>query len=221
MTAAAHRDLHAIVLAGGTGERLGHRSKADVELAGRRLLDVVLEGLAPLVGGTVVIVAPESVRVPAGVVRTLEDPPLGGPLAGVGAGMRSLARAGAAPGASPASAVVVCGVDTPGIGEIAPLLVGALARRPDSDGAVTLGGAPRPVRQYLQSVYRIDALAGALAAVGGLRHRGVRRVLAGLDLVEVRVPDDRCRDVDTPEDIAWWGRRLGAGGGPRRSPSWE
>lgn len=81
--------VDAIILAGGTGERLGGVSKADLDVSGR-LLDRVLEGLSPLVDGTVVVVAPESVSVPAGVVRTMEDPPGGGPLAGIGAGLEAL-----------------------------------------------------------------------------------------------------------------------------------
>ena len=73
----AHR-LHAIVLAGGGGRRLGGASKADLDIAGRRLLERVLTGLDGVVDGLRVVVAPPSVRVPRGVLRTLEDPPHGG-----------------------------------------------------------------------------------------------------------------------------------------------
>ncbi len=220
------RAVHAIVLAGGTGERLGRRSKADVELAGRRLLDLVLEGLAPVVDGTVVVVAPSSVRVPERVVRTLEDPPLGGPLAGIGAGLAVIAAARRArvrdarpstgdEGARGTSTmpdgdlVVVCSVDTPGIGVLAPRLVAALAAAAPWDGAAIVGGAPEPFRQYLQAVYRLEALSEALERAGRLRHRGVTRALSVLDLLDVPASADECRDVDTPADIAWWTARLG------------
>jgi hypothetical protein len=38
---------------------------------------------------------------------------------------------------------------------------------------------------------------------------GVRRVLRALTLERVDVSVDVCRDVDTPEDRAWWESRLG------------
>ena len=37
---------------------------------------------------------------------------------------------------------------------------------------------------------------------------GVRRVLRALALERVDVSADVCRDVDTPEDVAWWGAHL-------------
>nr|DAP50019.1 MAG TPA: molybdopterin-guanine dinucleotide biosynthesis protein [Caudoviricetes sp.] len=33
---------------------------------------------------------------------------------------------------------------------------------------------------------------------------GVRRVLRALEVERVNVSADVCRDIDTPEDIAWW-----------------
>ncbi|MCG7308570.1 molybdenum cofactor guanylyltransferase [Brachybacterium sp. ACRRE] len=77
-----------IVLGGGEGRRLGGVSKPDLVLGGRRLLDLVLDagsGCAPRV-----VVAPDSVEVPSGVLRTLEDPPAGGPVAGIAAGLALL-----------------------------------------------------------------------------------------------------------------------------------
>ena len=75
----------AIVLAGGTGRRLGGVLKPQVTVRGRRLLDHVLDATAQ--ARRVVVVAPETVPVPDGVVRTLEDPPHGGPVAGIAAGL--------------------------------------------------------------------------------------------------------------------------------------
>ena len=91
--------LDVLVLAGGTGRRLGGASKPDVVARGARLLDHVLNGVAavrsPLGGGRSVVVAPAGVEVPDGVLRALEDPPFGGPVAGIAAG---LARLSAEPG---------------------------------------------------------------------------------------------------------------------------
>ena len=86
-----------IVLAGGTGARLDGASKPDVVARGLRLLDHVLAGLEQLREqglplGRVCVVAPAEVALPGGVLRALEDPPLGGPVAGIGAGLDVLGR---------------------------------------------------------------------------------------------------------------------------------
>ncbi|MCL3795622.1 NTP transferase domain-containing protein, partial [Actinomyces sp. AC-19-1] len=85
-TAVGAGGLDVVVLAGGTGARLGGVSKPDVVARGGRLIDHVLRGLdslrGPLALGGVVVVAPEDVSLPDGVLRALEDPPLGGPVAG-------------------------------------------------------------------------------------------------------------------------------------------
>ena len=82
--------LDVVVLAGGRGRRLGGLSKADLVVGGARLLDHILGDLAdwdhPAVTlGRTVVVAPDTVNVPDGVRRTLEEPPGGGPSAGVAA----------------------------------------------------------------------------------------------------------------------------------------
>ncbi|WP_316670713.1 NTP transferase domain-containing protein [uncultured Propionibacterium sp.] len=194
--------VHAVVLAGGTGERLGGVSKADIVLGGRRLLDRVAGALRDVVDGALVVVAPDSVEAPDGCPRILEDPPGGGPLAGIAAGLDALP-----PPAGPCEWVLVCGVDTPAIGELAPRLVRALAERP-GEGAVIVGGEPEPYRQYLQGLYRRDRLVGLLGSVR-VRGRGVARTLRVLDLIEVSAPAGECRDLDGPADLAWWAGRLG------------
>lgn len=80
-----------IVQVGGTGARLGGASKPDVVVGGRRLLDIFFAELAGVgFSGRAVVVAPEGVAVPAGAIRTLEDPPHGGPPAGIAAGLEQL-----------------------------------------------------------------------------------------------------------------------------------
>ena len=44
----------------------------------------------------------------------------------------------------------------------------------------------------------------AEATLGSVRGVGVRRVLRALDVERVSVSADVCRDIDTPEDVAWW-----------------
>jgi|GEM_PF-54805 len=94
-----------IVLAGGTGIRLGGVSKPDVVVGGKRLLDLALAEVrracdraaggaqhdsAGVPAPEIVVVAPDGVALPPDVHRTLEDPPLGGPVAGLAAGLAEL-----------------------------------------------------------------------------------------------------------------------------------
>lgn len=197
-------DLAAIVVGGGGGERLGGVSKPDLTLGGVRLIDRVCDALLEACGAGCVAVVPPAVRVPDGVLRTLEDPPGGGPLAGIDAGLAALG--------APADAwVVVVSVDCPSVADVlAALLDEPLGDR--CEGRILRGGVPEPFDQYLMGVYRVGALRRvideAVARRGSVRGMGVRRVLRALALERVDVSADVCRDVDTPEDVAWWGARL-------------
>lgn len=202
---ALRADMAAMVVGGGGGERLGGVSKPDLVLGGVRLIDRVCAALGEVAGAGVVAVVPPAVRVPAVVARTLEDPPGGGPLAGIDAGLATLSV-----GAD--TWVVVVSVDCPGIGDV----LRALLRDPlpaDSDGRILRGGDPEPFDQYLMGVYRAGALCRvideAVARHGSARGMGVRRVLRALTLERVDVSADVCRDVDTPEDLAWWESYIG------------
>lgn len=196
-------NLAAIVVGGGGGERLGGVSKPDLVFGGERLIDRVCDALLEACGAGCVAVVPPAVRVPDGVLRTLEDPPGGGPLAGIDAGLAALG--------APADAwVVVVSVDCPGIADVlAALLDEPLGDR--CEGRILRGGVPEPFDQYLMGVYRVGPLRRvideAVARRGSVRGMGVRRVLRALALERVDVSADVCRDVDTPEDVAWWGAR--------------
>lgn len=197
---APRADVAAIVVGGGGGERLGGVSKPDLTLGGVRLIDRVCGVLVEACGAGCVAVVPPTVRVPEGVVRTLEDPPSGGPLAGIDAGLRAL-------GIDDDVLVVVVSVDAPGLaGSVPALLDPPLG--PESEGRIAVGDDPEPFDQYLMGVYRAGALRRvideAVAALGSVRGVGVRRVLRALALERVNVDADVCRDIDTPEDVAWW-----------------
>ncbi|CED90119.1 MobA-like NTP transferase domain protein [Actinomyces succiniciruminis] len=218
------RRLDVIVLAGGTARRLGGASKPDVLVSGVRLLDHVLSGIehvrAQLPPGRVVVVAPPTVAVPAGVLQTLEDPPLGGPVAGIAAGLVRLAAAEKVPTPGPVgstgdmsggrlTAVVTC--DAPESWRLLPELTKALEGRVGGDGACIVDGDHV---QYLLGVYRTAVLAAAVAPGGvGLRDVAVRRVLNGLDLVRVDLAgrgetlSGAAHDLDTWEDIRTYSRR--------------
>ena len=190
---APRADVAAIIVGGGGGERLGGVSKPDLTLGGVRLIDRVCGVLVEACGAGCVAVVPSTVRVPEGVMRTLEDPPSGGPLAGIDAGLRAL-------GVDDDVLVVVVSVDAPAL--LDPPL------GPESEGRIAVGGDPEPFDQYLMGVYRAGALRRvideAVAALGSVRGVGVRRVLRALALERVNVDADVCRDIDTPEDVAWW-----------------
>nr|WP_283251386.1 NTP transferase domain-containing protein [Actinomyces sp. AC-20-1] len=198
--------MDVVVLAGGTGARLGGVSKPDVVARGGRLIDHVLRGLdslrGPLALGGVVVVAPEDVSLPDGVLRALEDPPLGGPVAGAGAGLLALRAEGRAP--APTTALLAC--DAPEAWRALPVLAARLAASPGADGAVSVDGAHR---QYLVGVYRTGPLAAVVAPGGApLRDVAVRRALGALVLLEADLGALRGvgRDLDTWEEVAAWER---------------
>lgn len=228
MSEGPSRGVDVVVLAGGTAVRLGGVSKPDVVLAGRRLLDHVLDGLSELsLCGMpvrrVCVVAPESVRVPAGVLRALEDPPLGGPVAGIGAGLLALADAAAhllpEPGRDEtglskcptASLTAVLTCDAPLAWQVLPALYTALAAATQpADGAVLRTREAEGGEQlhYLAGLYRTRALRAEVAPGGvTLRDVGVRRTLRHLDLLQVPAGAhsalaEAVRDLDTWEDVA-------------------
>ncbi|WP_225754653.1 NTP transferase domain-containing protein [Actinotalea sp. Marseille-Q4924] len=200
MTSAVAHD--AVVLAGGRGRRLGAVSKPDVRVAGRSLLDRVLEGTAAA-DRVVVVGPPELAR--AGVVIALEDPPDGGPVAGIDAGLRALDD-GTAP--RPGH-VLVLACDVPLAVEVVPALLAAAAGAPDADVAWAVDGDGRG--QPLLALYRRDRLLAALArrhGEGGVRDCSMRRLVAGMTAVTVDLPGGEAADVDTWQAVADLARTL-------------
>ncbi|NNH06019.1 NTP transferase domain-containing protein [Cellulomonas fimi] len=206
------------MLAGGRAQRLGGADKGSVVVAGRALVD---HALAAVSGArSVVLVGPPSVARP-GVATVQESPPFGGPVAGLAAGLAALPDPG--PRTAPDRLVVVLACDVPGAVRVVPALVAAALAAPAADGARLVGpdGAP----QHLVAAYRRTALDAALAALpDGPRDVAVRRVVGGLDLVDVPDVDDAGADADTWDDVRRLDTRLAAGGsiGPsdhdRRTP---
>lgn len=183
--------LDVVVLAGGGGRRLGGLSKADLPLRGRRLLDHILGDLAAwdhpgAALGRTVVVAPDSVPVPDGVLRTLEEPPGGGPMAGVAAALALL-------GDGDLVAVLTC--DAPRSVRALPALLASLG----PDGAVVRNRAG--FIEYLLGVYRFEGLTRRIRAHGEARDVSARRLLAPLALTAVEV-GDLDRDIDTWDDLA-------------------
>jgi molybdopterin-guanine dinucleotide biosynthesis protein A len=186
-----------IVLAGGTGRRLGGVSKPEVVVAGRTMLDRVLDAVPgpERDGGRVVVVGPPHLA-QSTVPTVQEDPPLGGPVAGIDAGLAYLGAAGERP-------VLVLACDAPLAGDAVPALLTALATAPGADGAILRDREGR--RQPLLAVYRRTSLCAALdrrRAAGGVAGASMRSLLEGLDLVEVDDPGDAGLDGDTWQAVA-------------------
>ncbi len=175
-------DWAAIVLAGGSGRRLGGIDKAGVVLGGRTLLDRALTA----VGGAseIVVVGPE--RSVGGVVWTREDPPGGGPVAGLAAGLAALAEVDFA---------AVLAVDQPGV--TASTVDRLRAAIGDGAGAVLVAGGHL---QWLAGVWRTSALRAAMPAEP--EGASLRSVLRPLAPVEVPARPGEADDVDTPEDLS-------------------
>lgn len=179
----------AVVLAGGTGERLGGVSKADVVLHGERLLDPVLRAAA----GARQVVVVGDVAVPDGVLLTREDPPHSGPAAGIAAGLDALTDP------SPFVLVLACDLATPEPAVMALLRHAATAPgTPDGYGLADAEGRP----QWLLGLYRRESLDRALTALGDPRNRSVRRLMSTLDLSLAAPDDGLVADIDTWEDHA-------------------
>lgn len=203
----------AVVLAGGAGERLGGVSKPDVELAGHRLLDRVLVSVAD--AREIVVVG--DVDVPEGVRRTMEDPPLGGPVAGLAAGLDVLAAADPA-----ASWTVLLACDLadplPALGRL--IAAWAYAQRsPDvdtdgHDGWCLLDSTGHP--QWLFGIHRTEALRGALERYEDPRDKSMKGLFSSSTLVTVPAADDDVADIDTWTDHARWARRLAGATEPSR-----
>ena len=176
----------AVILAGGTARRMGGISKADVLIKGKRLLDYLLEDLAAQQITSVTVVAPPSVQLPPGVQRSLEDPPLGGPVAGIAAGLACLRPA--------KELTLLLSCDAPLAARCLPALANALIH----DGAVAYH---QGYRQLLVGLYCTEKLRGAVAPGGqGLRNISVKRALASLDLATCPITQ-LATDLDTLEDV--------------------
>lgn len=184
-TTAPH--LGVIILAGGRAKRLGGISKPDLEWRGRRLLDHILADLEPT--WPCVVVAPETVEVPAQVIRVLEDPPLGGPVAGIAAGFAALTQA------ATVDLVAILSCDAPRAARAVPALAAAIAQE---DGAIA---HCRGYRQNLLCVLRTESLRARLLELAETRDLSVKRLYAPLSLRIVPVKTRICFDIDSWEDL--------------------
>ncbi|MCD5350401.1 molybdenum cofactor guanylyltransferase [Kineosporia mesophila] len=182
--------LGVVVLAGGSGERLGGVDKAALTRAGVTLLDGVL--LATFAAERTVVVGERRPTVRE-VEWTREDPPGTGPLSGLLAGVEVLEPA--AP-----TLVGVFATDLTRLGaQDVHKLVDALLSVPRADAALFIDAEGH--RQPLAAVYRTPALIRVLRELAPLEGRPMRALVRELDVIEV--PDlGASQDCDTPEQLA-------------------
>lgn len=207
----------AVILAGGRAARLGGRSKPDVLVAGRRLLDHALDAAS---GACRTVVVGPSGLAAAPALSAQEEPPQGGPVAGIEAGLRALDRSADQAGAPRAPIVLLLACDVPLARHVVARLLSAASEAVAEglDGAQVIDATGRS--QPLLGAYRrgllTEALAG-LTAAGGVRGVAVRRLLAGARLREVIDAVGHAADADTWDDVARLDALLspGARGCPR------
>jgi molybdopterin-guanine dinucleotide biosynthesis protein A len=186
----------AVLLAGGRASRVDGVDKTAFTSGDATLLDRAVEASAG--ARTLVVVGLREGRVPpAGALLTREQPAWSGPVTALAAGLDVVAR--------PAPWTLVLACDLPRAPEAVRALLegpglhdGAGERR---DGVLAVDSGGR--RQPLLGLYRTGAVRArleALRAEGPLVGLSLRRLLDGLDLLEVPVPDELSADVDTVAD---------------------
>jgi molybdopterin-guanine dinucleotide biosynthesis protein A len=190
----------AVLLAGGRGARLGGRDKGALVVRGRSLMDTALAAAA---GARRIVVVGEA-PVPAGVVRTVEEPRYAGPAAAVVAGLTALqAPSDGAASTAPAPLVLLLACDLPGaVDAVCTLLSGCDPSAP-VDGWCLV--EPPSRMQWLVGIYRAAALRRAVEALGDPVNRSIERLLGPLSMASLPAPEGLTSDIDTPEDLARWG----------------
>ncbi|MDK8173503.1 NTP transferase domain-containing protein [Curtobacterium citreum] len=181
----------AVLLAGGRASRMGGIDKTALIADGLTLTDHAVAASAG--ARSVVLVGLRDGRTaPDGVVVTREDPPFGGPVAGIAAGLAAIAEP------APWTLVLACDLVRPE--RAVDALLRAADDTADANGFVAVDEDGR--RQPLLALYRSSALREAVRALGDPTDAAVRRLTAGLRLVEVRLSAGLCADVDEPADAA-------------------
>ncbi len=181
----------AVLLAGGRASRMSGIDKTALVADGLALSDHAVAAAAR--ARSVVLVGLRDGRTAQdGGVVTREDPPFGGPVAGIAAGLVAV------PEPAPWTLVLACDLVRPE--RAVDALLRAADDTADVDGFVAVDEDGR--RQPLLALYRSSALREAVQALGDPTDAAVRRLTAGLRLVEVLLAAGLCADVDEPADAA-------------------
>lgn len=195
--------LHALILAGGAGSRLGGARKAELRIGGITLLARVAARLASADPPLLLADAGRGRALLAADMVSLADPPgAAGPLAGLRAGLAQLRAA------ADEDVLVTVAVDTPFLPAdytellLAPLRAGARASH------AAYGASAYPTN----AAYRLGAL--RTKALDTPPTAGPRTLLAALSAVAVDwsglVPADPFASLNSLDDLVALGRRARA-----------
>ena len=172
-----------IVLAGGSARRLSGVDKPVLSVGGKPLLARAVHALSG--AERVVVVGPR--RPGFDVVWTREPVPGTGPVAALAAGLAFVPEH--------VEVVTVLAADLPGVRRsTVDRLLAALG---DAEGAVLVDATG--ARQWLLGAWRVSALRSALPEQ--VENAALRRMLAGLTVVDVPAELGEADDIDTPEDL--------------------
>lgn len=200
----------AVVVAGGASRRLNHVPKASLSDGTSTLLDCALEAVAA--ASPRVVVGPESLPLPSGVLRTREDPPFSGPAAAIHAGLECIAAECERSQTPLPGWCLILGVDTPRIAPAVQLLITAArsaeqaATTPsptgseapsDSEASAGFWGVSEGIYQPLVGIYRFEAIRSVFSA--GTTNASVRSFLRRLNPTAVQMSAADTADVDTWE----------------------
>ncbi len=176
-------ELAAVILAGGTGARLGGADKAAIEYDGTTLLE---RALVAVEAAAEVVVVADATPTSRPVTFAREEPAYGCPVAGLLAGRAALTR-------SP-DVLLVLAVDMPHVtGSTVTRLVAAVD---DADGAVLTGPDGRRRLAFVVRPDRLDAVAPA-----DPHGAAVHTLLSPLALRGVAAVGREADGIDTVEDL--------------------
>jgi molybdopterin-guanine dinucleotide biosynthesis protein A len=190
----AMQSYDAVVLAGGSGRRLGGVDKAEIAIGSRPLLERALAAVAT--ADRVVVVGPSRTTA-AGLITVREEPPGGGPVAAVAAGLSEVES----------GVVVLLACDMPFVTaavvqQLVAVVRGEAGREPPNTAAdVAMLVDPAGRRQFLAGAYRVGPLRRALERLGSPAGASMRQLVDGLTVTEVTTDPEVTLDCDTWADV--------------------
>lgn len=195
----------AVIVAGGASRRLNHVPKASLSDGTNTLLGCALEAVAA--ASPRVVVGPESLPLPSGVLRTREDPPFSGPAAAIHAGLECIAADCERSQVPLPEWCLILGVDTPRIAPAVQQLIAAAraaeqasvgqSAPTDSESSAGFWGVAEGIYQPLVGIYRFDAIRSVFST--GTTDASVRSFLRRLNPVALQMSAADTADVDTWE----------------------
>lgn len=195
----------AVIVAGGASRRLNHVPKASLSDGTNTLLGCALEAVAA--ASPRVVVGPESLPLPSGVLRTREDPPFSGPAAAIHAGLECIAADCERSQVPLPEWCLILGVDTPRIAPAVQLLIAAarVAEQASvgqsapaaSEASAGFWGVAEGIYQPLVGIYRFEAIRSVFST--GTTDASVRSFLRRLNPAAVEMSAADTADVDTWE----------------------